>query len=142
MFRRQASTLYGCFSSHPSHVPLAGYGSAAEPAVLFSHHQAPERAFAAVLGFEASQVGVMSLEPTEILNPVSQALAPLKVAGSVLVPLGSVPLQGKGTVICGRSPLARDLLTCLQGGRVQSYVRPVGAVHVTAGPDEIRRSGP
>jgi Mn-containing catalase len=47
-----------------------------------------------------------------------------------------------GTVICGRSPLARDLLTCVQGGRVQSYVRPVGAAHLTAGPDEIRRSGP
>ena len=53
-----------------------------------------------------------------------------------------VAFGAEGTVICGRFPLARDLLTCLQGGRVQSYVRPVDAAHLTAGPDEIRRSGP
>ena len=48
-----------------------------------------------MLGFEAFHVGIMSLEPAEILNPVSQALALLKVAGGVLVPLGPVPLQGE-----------------------------------------------
>ena len=76
-------------------MPLVGYGSAAEPVVPFSYDQAPERAFAAMLGFEASQVDIMSLEPAEILDPVGKAFALLEVASSVLVPLGPVPLQGE-----------------------------------------------
>ncbi len=48
-----------------------------------------------MLGFEASDVDIMSLEPAEILDPVSKVFALLKVARGVLVPLGPVPLQGK-----------------------------------------------
>jgi len=37
---------------------------------------------------------------------------------------------------------ARDLLTWERGGRVHSCVRPVDAVFMTAGHDEVRGSGP
>ncbi len=40
------------------------------------------------------------------------------------------------------SPLARVVLTLMQAGRVQSCVRPVDAVLITAGPNAIRGSGP
>lgn len=61
----------------------------------FSHDQAPERTFAAMLGFEAVHVSLMSFEPAEVINLVSQALALLEMTGRVLVPLGAVPLQGE-----------------------------------------------
>ncbi|EIM30313.1 hypothetical protein MicloDRAFT_00008630 [Microvirga lotononidis] len=48
-----------------------------------------------MFGFEASQIGLMSLELFEILNPLSQVRAFLKVASSVLIALGPVPLQGE-----------------------------------------------
>ncbi len=76
-------------------MPLVGYASAAEPVVPLSHHQAPERALAAMLGFEASQVGIMSFEPAKILDPISKVPALLKVASGVLIALGPVVLQGK-----------------------------------------------
>ncbi len=40
------------------------------------------------------------------------------------------------------SHLARVVLTLMQSGRVQSCVRPVDAVLMTAGPNAIRGSGP
>ena len=48
-----------------------------------------------MVSFEAFHVSLMSLEPAEILNPISKVFAILKVASSVLVALGPVPLQGK-----------------------------------------------
>ena len=48
-----------------------------------------------MVGFEASHVDIMSLEPAEILNPVSEVVALFKVASGVLVSLGPVPIQGK-----------------------------------------------
>jgi len=40
-------------------------------------------------------------------------------------------------------PRLRRILSGLwRNGRVQSYVRPLGAVHLTAGPDGVRWSGP
>jgi len=42
----------------------------------------------------------------------------------------------EGTVISGRSLPARILLNVSASGRVQSYLRPVSAAHVAAGPDE------
>jgi hypothetical protein len=48
-----------------------------------------------MLGFEAFHVGIMALEPAEILDPVSKVLALLQVASGVLIPLGPVLLQGK-----------------------------------------------
>ena len=48
-----------------------------------------------MVGFEVSHVDVMSLERAEILDPISKVLALLKVTSGMLVPLGSVPLQGK-----------------------------------------------
>ena len=41
----------------------------------------------------------------------------------------------------GGSQVARVDLTLIQGGRVQSCVRPVDAVLMTAGPNAIRRMG-
>ena len=48
-----------------------------------------------MFGFEACHVDNMSLEPAEILDPVSKVLALLEVASGMLVSLGPVPLQGK-----------------------------------------------
>jgi hypothetical protein len=48
-----------------------------------------------MLSFEAPHVDIMSLEPAEILNPLSKVFALLEVASGVLVPFGPVPLQGK-----------------------------------------------
>ena len=48
-----------------------------------------------MVSFEASYVGVMSLEPAEILNPVSKVLALLEVTSGMLIPFCPVPLQGK-----------------------------------------------
>ena len=45
-----------------------------------------------MFGFEASHIGLMSLEPAEILDPVSKVFALLKVASGMLVPFGPVPL--------------------------------------------------
>ena len=69
-----------------------------------------------MLGFEASHVDIMSLEPAEILNPVSKVLALLEVASGVLVSLGPVPLQGKvdqGPAENG----SRKWMFCLQRSR-------------------------
>ena len=48
-----------------------------------------------MFGFEASHIGLVSLEPAEILDTVSQALALLKVVSGMLISLGPVPLQGE-----------------------------------------------
>ena len=48
-----------------------------------------------MFGFEASHIGLVSLEPAEILDPVSKVFALLKVASGVLISLGPVPLQSK-----------------------------------------------
>jgi hypothetical protein len=48
-----------------------------------------------MLRLETPHVDIMSLEPAEILDPVSKVFALLKMSGSVLVPLGPVPFQGK-----------------------------------------------
>jgi hypothetical protein len=45
-----------------------------------------------MFGFETPHVDIMSLEPTEILDPISKVFALLKVASGMLVPLGPVPL--------------------------------------------------
>ena len=40
------------------------------------------------------------------------------------------------------SDFARVFLTCADRCKLQSFVRPVGAVHLTAGLDEVRVPGP
>ncbi len=39
-------------------------------------------------------------------------------------------------------PRLQGFFGCLATGQVQSYVRPLDAVRMTAGPDGVRRSGP
>jgi hypothetical protein len=41
-------------------------------------------------------------------------------------------------IMCGRPPRARVFGIFWRYGQVQSYVRPLGAVHMTAGPDGVR----
>ena len=45
-------------------------------------------------------------------------------------------------VLCGWLPGCKDFLKCWRFGRVQSCVRPVDAMHMTAGLDGFRGSGP
>ncbi len=40
------------------------------------------------------------------------------------------------------SSFARDFLSVGDRCRLRSFVRPVDAVHVTAGPDEVHKPGP
>ena len=62
----------------------------------------------------------------------------------------AIMIHWVGAVMCGRiwipsvlafvdgSVFARGFLTDGDRCRLRSFVRPVGAVHVTAGPDEVR----
>ena len=91
-----------------------------------------------MLGFEASHVDIMSLEPAEILDPVSKVLALLEVASGMLVPLGPVPLQGKvdqGPAENG----GRKRMFCLQRsrGRRQDLVE-VTIEFVRTGKNQVR----
>ena len=91
-----------------------------------------------MLGFEASHVDIMSLEPAEILDPVSKVFALLKVASGVLVPLGPVPLQGKVDQGPAKNG-GRKRMFCLQRsrGRRQDLVE-VAIEFVCTGEHQVR----
>jgi hypothetical protein len=56
--------------------------------------------------------------------------------------LGGVKIGRRSGVMCGRSRGCKVFLRVQARGRVRSCVRPVCAVLVTAGPDEVRGPGP
>ena len=62
-------------------------------------------------------------------------------ASSMMNGLYSSPDERWGSCVDGPRS-ARTLLPLRQDGRVQSCVRPVDAVLMTAGPDEVRGPGP
>src|SRR5438067_1236757 len=43
--------------------------------------------------------------------------------------------------ICGRPLMASTIWRFARLGRLRSYVRPFGAEHISAGPDEVRQPG-
>ena len=68
--------------------------------------------------------------------------------GEALAQPGARPMDFTGRPMKSRlgscvdgSHLARFFLSVMQGGRVQSCVRPVSAASITAGPNAIRRIG-